>query len=327
MLAHFLLASLIAVEPSSIKPEPAPVCTTHKAKGQVRIEVRFISIAEDCFERLGVDFSHGAMEKIDSKAEDVGKLSNPDQIGSQKPVFLNEEQLRQFMENIQGDVRSNVMQAPRMMVANGQKAVLRCLDDQPCTNQEQRKESVSTGMELSVRPKISADKQFVALDLKTSMSQLASPCPPRVQTHSLDLNLSIPNGQTALVGGWKRIVESRCEYGPPVVSKIPYVNRLFKNVGYGRSTENILVMVTATIVPEPTKTAKRSCPSAKAKNLTACPQPETLCPASYSAPQPVRDLQMLLTRYHEACAAGRLKEAKKLARLALELDPKCFDGR
>jgi general secretion pathway protein D len=44
------------------------------------------------------------------------------------------------------------------------------------------------------------------------------------------------------------MAEERTEYGPPVLSKIPYVNRLFKNTGYGRDVESLLILVTPRII-------------------------------------------------------------------------------
>jgi type II secretory pathway component GspD/PulD (secretin) len=42
--------------------------------------------------------------------------------------------------------------------------------------------------------------------------------------------------------------EGREEFGPPVLSQIPYLNRLFKNVGIGRDTRHIMIMVTPRII-------------------------------------------------------------------------------
>ena len=50
------------------------------------------------------------------------------------------------------------------------------------------------------------------------------------------------------LGGLKRLSEGRNEFGPPILSKIPYIDRLFKNVGYGRETESLLMMVTPRII-------------------------------------------------------------------------------
>jgi type II secretory pathway component GspD/PulD (secretin) len=65
---------------------------------------------------------------------------------------------------------------------------------------------------------------------------------------NIDTTVSVPDGGTVVMGGLKRLSESRSEYGPPILSKIPYINRLFKNVGYGRSAESLLIMVTPRII-------------------------------------------------------------------------------
>ena len=60
--------------------------------------------------------------------------------------------------------------------------------------------------------------------------------------------VSVPDGGTVLMGGIKRMQEARNEFGVPVLSKIPYINRLFKNVGIARTTESLMFMVTPRII-------------------------------------------------------------------------------
>jgi general secretion pathway protein D len=71
---------------------------------------------------------------------------------------------------------------------------------------------------------------------------------PVINTINIETTVSVPDGGTVVMGGLKRLSESRSEYGPPILSKIPYINRLFKNVGYGRSSESLLIMVTPRII-------------------------------------------------------------------------------
>jgi Flp pilus assembly secretin CpaC len=71
---------------------------------------------------------------------------------------------------------------------------------------------------------------------------------PSFSTITVNTTVNVPDGGTVLVGGLKRMSEGRNEFGPPVLSKIPYLNRLFKNVGYGRETESILLMITPRII-------------------------------------------------------------------------------
>ena len=51
-----------------------------------------------------------------------------------------------------------------------------------------------------------------------------------------------------ILGGLKTLAEGRNEFGPPVLSKLPYIDRLFKNVGYGREAQSLLLMVTPRII-------------------------------------------------------------------------------
>ena len=51
-----------------------------------------------------------------------------------------------------------------------------------------------------------------------------------------------------LLGGVKRLDEERNEYGVPVLSKTPWIDRLFRNVGIGRVTTSLMLMVTPRII-------------------------------------------------------------------------------
>ena len=58
----------------------------------------------------------------------------------------------------------------------------------------------------------------------------------------------VPDGGTVLMGGLKSMSEGRNEFGPPVLSNIPYLNRLFRNTGIGRETKHMMIMVTPRII-------------------------------------------------------------------------------
>jgi type II secretory pathway component GspD/PulD (secretin) len=60
--------------------------------------------------------------------------------------------------------------------------------------------------------------------------------------------VTVPDGGTVLLGGVKLLQEERKEYGVPVLSKTPWIDRLFRNVGIGRNTSSLMLMVTPRIV-------------------------------------------------------------------------------
>jgi general secretion pathway protein D len=71
---------------------------------------------------------------------------------------------------------------------------------------------------------------------------------PTFQVITVNTTVSVPDGGTVLLGGVKRLSEGRSEFGVPLLSKVPYVDRLFRNVGIGRQTDSLMMMVTPHII-------------------------------------------------------------------------------
>lgn len=71
---------------------------------------------------------------------------------------------------------------------------------------------------------------------------------PTLGTTSVSTTVSVPDGGTILMGGIKRLREGRTERGTPILSKIPYINRLFKNDAIGRETSTLMFTVTPRII-------------------------------------------------------------------------------
>ena len=71
---------------------------------------------------------------------------------------------------------------------------------------------------------------------------------PIIATTTISTTVTVPDGGTVLLGGVKRLTEQRLEFGTPVLSKIPTINRLFRNIGVGRTTDSLMLMVTPRII-------------------------------------------------------------------------------
>lgn len=203
-------------------------------------------------------------------------------------VSLDERQVFQILEAVQGDRRSSVLQSPKLTVFNGQSAVIECTEQQTFVtdlNVSRKKDDVrvtpettvvTTGQRLQVQPAVSNDRASVSLKLSVEQAELdpaAVPLVPvtvplshsatdqdqpntstqyvqrpHVRRESLKTTLKLKDGQSALLYGWSKPIETRTEYGPPVLSRVPYVNRLFKNVGYGREEGRVLILVTSRLI-------------------------------------------------------------------------------
>ncbi|MCI0699700.1 MAG: type II and III secretion system protein, partial [Planctomycetia bacterium] len=135
-----------------------------------------------------------------------------------------------------------------------------------------------TNFFIGIQAVVSADRRFVRLNLPVTLAAQSGaavplfpittfitpvfeggsqgqPIPftqflqqPSFTTLTIETTVVCPDGGTVLLGGLKTVRESRNEFGPPFLSKIPYLNRLFKNVGVGRDTRHIMIMVTPRII-------------------------------------------------------------------------------
>lgn len=63
---------------------------------------------------------------------------------------------------------------------------------------------------------------------------------------SVTTTVSVPDGGTVLIGG-KKVSLGEIPNGPDL-SNIPYVDRLFNNVGTGRDAHSLMMMVTPRII-------------------------------------------------------------------------------
>lgn len=131
---------------------------------------------------------------------------------------------------------------------------------------------------ISLQAVVSADRRFVRINLPVTLAAQSGavvplfpittfitpvfeggsqgvPIPftqflqqPAFTTLNIQTTVVCPDGGTVLLGGLKKLSEGRNEFGPPFLSKIPYLNRLFKNVGIGRETQHVMIMVTPRII-------------------------------------------------------------------------------
>lgn len=205
-----------------------------------------------------------------------------------------------LLEAAQGDDRTNVLQAPKVTLFNGQTAFVSDTSQRPfvisvipvvgdfAAAHQPVIVVLNEGTSLSVQAVISADRRFCRLTLVPFFSKIGDvetftfngkvttntgttvqdPTDakktvtnggsrtvegttvqlPTFAFTSVITTVSVPDGGTVLLGGIKRLREGRNERGVPMLSKVPYISRLFRNVGIGRDAQSLMMMVTPRII-------------------------------------------------------------------------------
>ena len=218
-------------------------------------------------------------------------------------AVLTELEATFFIQAVQGDPRTNVLNAPKVTLFNGQQAFVADAVQRPfvisvipvvgefAAAQQPVIVVLSEGTLMSIQAVVSDNRRYVRLTVVPFFSNIgdvdtftfegsttsASTSPttdknavgnpvkeeevstatnsvgttvqlPTFQFVSVVTTVSVPDGGTVLLGGIKRLSEGRNERGIPLLSKLPYINRLFRNVGIGRQADSLMMMVTPRII-------------------------------------------------------------------------------
>ncbi len=230
------------------------------------------------------------------------QFGTPSQIGEFGFAILSDIEAFFLIEASQGDVRANILQAPKVTLFNGQQAIVVDTAFTPfvisvipvvgefAAAQQPVIVVLSEGTMMTVQAVVSDDRRYVRLTLVPFFSQIGEVNTftfegsettttdtsttdvdddgnnetddnsnnvvrsgttvqlPTFEVISVATTVSVPDGGTVLLGGIKRLREGRSEFGVPLLSKVPYVDRLFRNVGIGRETDSLMMMVTPHII-------------------------------------------------------------------------------
>lgn len=323
---------------------------------QVTIEVRFIRLNDNFFERIGIDFNANIASKINSTDEITHEFNNGGVITRVPPgrnsatvgvqrqatgdlpnftsdldipfrqggfnlavpppfsgfdpnsaarfgfAILSDIEAYFLIEAAQGDSRTNLLNAPKVTLFNGQQAFVSDSTQRPfvvgvipvvgefAAAQQPVIVVLNEGTMMTIQAVVSDDRRYVRMTIVPFFSQIgdvdeftfegstsstdsssskddngekksSEKASTKTETRSgvtvqlpafsfvsVVTTVSVPDGGTVLLGGIKRLSEGRNEFGVPLLSKIPYINRLFRNVAIGRETDSLMMMVTPRII-------------------------------------------------------------------------------
>ena len=197
--------------------------------------------------------------------------------------FVDDVQVELLISATLAQQNSLTLTAPRVTFFNGQRAFVTVAqqiafvsDLQPIPDSggfDPTLSVVQSGVVLDVEGTISADRRYVTMTLRPSLStvvdirtiaQTAAPVvdvnggispgtsafieAPQVEITQVRSTVSIPDRGTLLIGGQRLVGEAEIESGVPVLSKLPYVNRLFTNSSIVKDERTLLILIKPTII-------------------------------------------------------------------------------
>ena len=253
--------------------------------------------------------------------------------------FLSADELPAFA-GLKGHCVS--LSAPTITVLNGQEGSMTCgqvehfltgVDIRAVEGQlvfTPKNEPHQLGLEVKVRPTLSADRKFVKLAVNAQAREVTrrpvgqipistkikpvfengaqgAEVPftqflqdPRIVTRSVDETVTLPDGGTVVFYGGPAAIEETVRELPPMFADVPLLQELFGRDKKVSSTNHLLVFATVNVVKDAGCDECVQCAGGSGK------------------------LVKLMAEYSRACREGNVEEARRLALECVVIDPTCF---
>ncbi len=197
-------------------------------------------------------------------------------------TYLDDTEIEVILRAVEKSERVQQITAPRITVYNTQRANVSVLNQVSYVQDYEVEiaqasnianpviQTIQDGVVLDVRPVVSADRRFVTLELRPTVAVLQRPIAtfstslasgpiganapvilqiPELRVSRVRTTVSMPDSGTLLIGGLKFYEKDVRESGIPFLSQIPILSFLVTRKGNFVSRRNLLVLITAKIIP------------------------------------------------------------------------------
>lgn len=175
------------------------------------------------------------------------------------------------LQAIMSDSDTRVLLKPRLLVANQQEAEIHVGTNEPILTlfindnnnnvnyQQSTQQTVSTGLEVSITPSITSTG-LVEMSVyltntqpftkKVTNSQGVEQDLLGTNEQSIETQLVIPSGETRVISGLNRKINSETKSGIPGLRQIPFIGPIFGSYTKGTEDRSLLFFLTPIIVEE-----------------------------------------------------------------------------
>lgn len=189
---------------------------------------------------------------------------------------LTSVQYSLMLHALQEDASANVLSAPRILTLNNQEAVIIVGTKFPIINSDASSAAAGgaatittslrgyedIGIQLNVLPQVS-DGKMINMIVRPSVRELVGTRSgktvsgevtalteyPVISTREAETQVVMPDGQTIVIGGLLKDRQSKTTIKVPLLGSIPYLGWLFRRDTVQNEKIELLIFVTASIVP------------------------------------------------------------------------------
>lgn len=231
---------------------------------------------------VGIFYDGGGLDEVRARVENLydvtlgnDEFTNSGGLSVQA-TFLDNTLVEAILRAVSKYGTANLVDAPSLTVHNGQRAHLSVINHfsyvkdfdteiaQAAVIAQPVVDILQDGVILDVKPVVSSDKRFVTMELRPTVAQLKRPLDtfttslaigsdvtielPQLEIQRARTTVTVPDGATIMLGGWKVNVDRDLVSGVPFLMHIPGLSAIFSRKGKFLEKKKLLILVRAKIV-------------------------------------------------------------------------------
>ena len=226
-----------------------------RARPDILIQAEIIELGEGVLQSLGINLQGKSNENALNSTFSANLANAFLQLG-----YLNNFQLRAFLEAIEELRDARILSRPRIVATSGEPASIlagervpyaRVTEETPAGGFLQQIEFVDVGIKLTIVAHAPAEGTSIILEVHPEVSEVLDKAVmgvPRIATREAHTRVVVEDGMTAVIGGLSRENRTVIERGIPLLRSLPLLGWLFKwkNVEVNRT--ELLVLITPRIL-------------------------------------------------------------------------------
>ena len=227
---------------------------------QVEINARLVDMDVKATRELGINWSVNNFKSPGNNVAGSMAVNNPVQnpAGDLRVATVQDwGELMMKVEALENNNKAHLISNPIITTTDNREASILVGQKIPLIVSDEAGNAITQlttiGIMLEVTPHINSESR-ITLDIHNEVSDLASQATVQggviINTSESDTRVLVENGETAIVGGLIRKVESNLQSGIPVLMDIPILGALFKHSSKTEDSRELVVFVTPTIVTD-----------------------------------------------------------------------------
>jgi type II secretory pathway component GspD/PulD (secretin) len=230
---------------------------------QVEIVARLVDVDVTATRQLGIDWSLENLDIFDGGGHEAIHVT-PGQVPNPAGTFhlglvKNFGSLDATLTALELSNKANIISNPRITTVNNREASVIVGQQIPLIVQDFAGNSVTQlttiGIKLNVTPHVNVGNK-ITMDVHPEVSDLSSQATVQggiiINTTMADTRVMVNDGETAVIGGLIRSVESHTDRGIPVLMDLPILGSLFKSTSTTHAKRELLIFLTPKILGETT---------------------------------------------------------------------------